>query len=66
MSHKIWTDSCFEMKLTPLILTPESAARVLDLLENPREPTEALRKLFEDEDGLGNPAYKETSDREDS
>jgi uncharacterized protein (DUF1778 family) len=33
--------------LRPLVLTPECAARVLDLIENPRPPTPALKKLFE-------------------
>jgi uncharacterized protein (DUF1778 family) len=31
-----------------IVLTAESAGRVADLLENPPEPTDALRRLFDD------------------
>jgi len=31
-----------------LVLTPESAERVLDLLDRPPEPTEEMRRLFDD------------------
>lgn len=36
-----------EFPYPPLVLDKESAARVLDYLENPREATEALKKLFD-------------------
>lgn len=32
-----------------LVLSPESAERVLDLIENPREPTDAMKRLFDEE-----------------
>jgi uncharacterized protein (DUF1778 family) len=31
-----------------IVLTPESAELVADLLENPPEPSEALKRLFDD------------------
>lgn len=31
-----------------LVLSPESAARVRDLTERPREPTDAMKRLFDD------------------
>jgi uncharacterized protein (DUF1778 family) len=31
-----------------IVLTPESAERVKDLVERPPEPTEAMRRLFND------------------
>jgi hypothetical protein len=48
-----WLDECesteLNKKRSELVLTPESAARVLDLLENPRPATPELRKLLEPE-----------------